>query len=250
MASLDDVLNGTNSDENAANTAVDNTVGTNTGETGKEAQPTGEGQSATDPATGAPPTPEDGKLVPLKALEEERKGRKDWKERAIRYEEELKHLRESNGQTQTPQADQPIQMDMQTAMFNERLNNSEMLLRSKHDDVDEKLAVFQAAVAKNPALQTELTKQRHPYEWMYKEAQKLQALNEIGDDPTTYEQKIRAKIMAELEASNESQPTQQSNGKTAPNLPKSLATARSVGARNATTWTGPTSLGDILSAKR
>ena len=250
MATLDDVLNGGTSDETASNQAIDNAVGSNTGEAGDATAPAGEGQGAAEPATGAPPASEDGKLVPLSALQEERKGRQDWKEKAIRFEEELKHMREQGKQTQEQQQQQPVEMDAQTALINERFNTSEMLLRDKHDDVDEKLAVFQAEAAKNPALQAQLLQQKHPYAWMYQQAVKMQALSEIGDDPAAYQQSLREKIMAELQASNGQQANQTQAAAPAPVLPKSLATTRSVGTRTAATWTGPTALDDILKSPR
>lgn len=250
MESLDNVLSGSTGDENTADQAANNALGNPTGDAGEAANAAAEGAGAIDPATGAPPASEDGKLVPLKALEEERKGRQDWKEKAIRFEEELKHIRESQTQAQTQQQQQPVEMDQHTALINERFNTSEMLLRDKHDDVDEKMAVFQAEAAKNPALQQQLLQQRHPYEWMYKQAQKMQALSEIGDDPAAYREQLREQIRAELQASQGSQQVQTQATAPAPNLPKSLATTRSVGARNATTWNGPTALSDILSAPR
>src|SRR5690349_9552135 len=64
--------------------------------------PKGEPQepAAADSGAGEPPSPGNDKNVPLAALEAERKQRQDWKEKAIRYEEELKHLK---AQPQAPQ---------------------------------------------------------------------------------------------------------------------------------------------------
>jgi hypothetical protein len=248
MESLENVLRGESSNVNTAVAATDNAEAQSTGETQTATQPAGEGEVAPQQsANDAPPASEQDKLVPLKALEEERKGRQDWKEKAIRFEEELKHLRANGGQQQAQQQQQEP-LTFEQALLNERMNVSEMMLRNQHQDVDEKLAVFQAEVAKNPALGAELAKQRHPWEWMYKQAQRIQALNDIGDDPTAYETKLREKIMAEIQGQQQQQTpaAATTTQAAAPVLPKSLATARSAGPRSAPAWTGPTPLNDIL----
>lgn len=251
MASLDEVLSGVAEHAETAVGAVDAGTAGNTGETKEAPQPAGESQAEVASGTDTPPVSETDKLVPLKALEEERKGRQDWKEKAIRFEEENKHLRtqtqQAQGQGQQQQS-QPLSPDM--AILNERMNMSEMILREKHADVDDKLAVFQAEVAKNPALGAELAKQRHPWDWMYKQAQRMQALAEIGEDPAAYRERIKAEIQAELAGGTQVAPAETQQAATtqaAPVvLPKSLATSRSAGPRSAPTWSGPTSLNDIL----
>lgn len=252
MSSLDDVLRGEVTDDATANAAADPVEANHTGETQQTDAAAGESQtSAPEAGNDAPPASEHDKQVPLKALEEERKSRQDWKEKAIRFEEELKHLRAQQSQPQQQQPTQQSQqqpMSPEMAMLNERFNISEMMAREKYADLDEKMEVFQKAAAENPALGAELAKQKHPYDWMYKHATKLQALAEIGDDPTAYEQKLREKIMAELQASQqttaEAAPVQTQAA--APVLPKTLATSRSAGPRSAPTWTGPTPLNDVI----
>jgi hypothetical protein len=248
MSSLDEVLRGETSDDATANAAADSGEANHTGETQQEAQPAGESQAAAPEAgNDAPPASEHDKLVPLKALEEERKGRQDWKEKAIRFEEELKHMRAQQSQPQAQQPQQPQQpLPPEMVMLNERFNISEMMAREKYADLDEKFEVFQKAAADNPALGAELARQKHPYDWMYKHAQKLQALAEIGDDPTAYEQKMREKIMAELQAAQPAEAQPAATPAAAPVLPKSLATNRSAAPRSAPVWTGPTPLDNIL----
>lgn len=252
MSSLDDVLRGETTDDATANAAADTGEANHTGETQQTDAAAGEGQTAASEAgNDAPPASEHDKQVPLKALEEERKSRQDWKEKAIRFEEELKHTRAQMEQAQrqqpTQQQGQQQPMSPEMAMLNERFNISEMMAREKYADLDDKMEVFQKAAAENPALGAELAKQKHPYDWMYKHATKLQALAEIGDDPTAYEQKLRDKIMAELQASQQTAETAPVQTQAAaPVLPKTLATSRSAGPRSAPTWTGPTALNDIL----
>lgn len=252
MSSLDDVLRGEVSDDATANAAADTDEAIHTGETQQEDAAAGESQAAASEAgNDAPPASEQPKVVPLEALEAERKGRQDWKEKAIRFEEQVNALRAQMEQAQRqPQAStqQPVEVTPEMQRLSDKLDISEMMAREKYPDLDDKFEFFKAEVAKNPALHAEALRQKHPYDWMYKQAVKLQALSEIGDDPTAYQQSLREKLKAELlaEMGQQSAETQQPVTQAAPVLPKSLATSRSAGPRSAPTWTGPTALNDIL----
>lgn len=119
----------------------------------------------------------------------------------------------------------------QRVMFNERLNLSEAMLREKHDDVDEKVAIWKKAADANPALAAQLQRQAHPYSWMYNEAVKLAAMDEIGSDPAAYRAKVEAEIRAALEAEGVAPIV---GAATPPvRIPRSLATVPSSGARTA-----------------
>lgn len=136
------------------------------------------------------------------------------------------------------------QLHFQRILFNERLNNSEAMLRSQvsDEDVDAKMAVFKKAADANPSLRFELQRQAHPWRWAYQQAQRMMAMDEIGPDPAAYKAKtegeLRARIEAEVRAKVEeelrgaapvvathAQPRQQ------PNIPSSLGTARSAAPR-------------------
>ena len=114
-------------------------------------------------------------------------------------------------------------------LFNERLNVSEALLRQQHEDVDARIAAFRQAAEADPALQRELRQQAHPYQWAYDHGKRLQLSQEIAADPDAY----RRRVETELRAAQ-------------PPIPASLAAARSAAPRQATPWTGPTPLSDIL----
>lgn len=188
--------------------------------------------------TGAPTTPQANEThVPLAALEAERKGRQDWKEKAIRAEAERDALRNAQQPQAQPQQLDPLQT-MQRQLINERFNTSEMLARQKYTDMDEKLAVFQEAARQDPALMLALQSQNHPWEYAYKHAERLLLQREIGDDPKSY----RAKVEAEIRAKIASEAAQVA----APAVPASLNGARSVAARSAPAWTGPLPISDIL----
>lgn len=179
------------------------------------------------------------KHVPLAALEAERRGRQDWKEKASRLEGELAELRRQTAERQqSPEQRQidPIQR-VEQMVLNERFNNSEMYARQKYADLDDMLTVFADAAKANPALSATMMQQANPYEYAYREAKRLQVLKEVGDDPAAYRSRVEAEIRAQIGQS--STPAQ-------PNLPASLAGARSAAPRSAPAFTGPAPLGSIF----
>ena len=117
-------------------------------------------------------------------------------------------------------------------------------MRSQHDDYDEAEAAFIEAANKNPALWAELRSHSVPAQFAYEMGRKFKAMQELGDDPTKWEEKIRAKVLAELKAQNGTpDPTQPA----AP-PPGSLAEVPSATNRGTDTapWDGPAPLEDIL----
>lgn len=202
------------------------------------------------PAPAAPPAaaPE-SKTVPLDALEAERKQRKDWKEKALRAEGELEAYRRQAAGQQPQGETQPLDpmQAMQAQVLNERFNMSEMIARRDYADLDAKLEIFEKAAQANPALAAQLQRQAHPWDWMYKEAQKIQLMQEIGDNPASYREKLKAELLAELGQTPGAAPVEAAPAAApAAQVPQSLATARSAGARSAPVWSGPSSLDSIL----
>ena len=200
---------------------------------------------ADDGGEGAPAAPQtQERHVPLAALEAERTQRQDWKEKAIRNEEEAKQLRQQLEQFQRqpqvqqhyqPQPIDPLQQ-VQQQLVNERFNTSEMLVKAAHADADQVVEVFMEAARANPALAAALHQQRHPWDFAYKEGKRLAMLKEVGDDPAAYRAKVEAEIRAQLQT--QAAPQLQ--------LPQSLNGARSVAPRSAPAWTGPPPLTDIF----
>jgi hypothetical protein len=203
---------------------------------------TQEAETAQEPAAeGAPAAPDtQEKHVPLSALEAERKGRQDWKEKAIRAEEEAKQLRERMQQFQNPQQQQAApQID---PLVNTRMDFSEMLLRQElkeATDIDEKIMAFKQAAQADPSLVAAMMSNPHPWKFAYEKARQMEMLKEIGTDPAAYRAKLEAEIRAQLQSAQPQAP--------APlNVPASLNGARSVAPRNAPTFSGPTPLGSIF----
>lgn len=265
MATLDEVLSGAaapETDESAAQQLQsDPTPPANdppTGEPEPTQEPAAADLAAADPSAdpdGATPAQEPNKMVPLKALEEERKGRQDWKEKAIRAEAALEALQKQQSQPQAnAQQQEAPQLTPELALVNERMNMSEIMVRNQHQDVDEMLTVFQDAAKKNPALAQQLLQERHPWQWMYDQAKRFKAMEEIGSDPEAYKQRLRDELMAELQAGQTAASQAQAPAAApaaapavaAPALPKSLATSRSAAPRTAPAWTGPSPLENLF----
>ncbi len=253
MASLEDVLKGgsTEPEEQQAETQANES---------QVEQPQGETEQQPAAAEGAPPAPdaEDDTPLPVhvvKAIRGELKAakgeRNDWKEKAISAQAKLEERDRMDQQRQRQAGQQPPsdapqlspQEFIAAQMFNERCNTSEMILRSKHEDVDEKVAVFMDAAQKNPALGAELHRQTHPYQFAYDWARKEMARREIGEDPDAYRKQLEDKIRAELSQSSAAPAPAATR---APLPPASLATARSAAPRSAPAWSGPTPLNEIL----
>lgn len=77
-----------------------------------------------------------------------------------------------------------------------------------------------------------------------------QAQAEIGD-PVAFKEKLRAEILAELQAGNGQQQQQAQPGTAAATvMPTDLAGTRNVGARSGPAWSGPASLNDIFDRAR
>ncbi|CAB4052769.1 hypothetical protein [Paraburkholderia phenoliruptrix] len=76
-------------------------------------------------------------------------------------------------------------MTYEQALHNARTNVSEMMVRQQYGDdaVDGMLEVFQKAAAENPVFGAQLAQQRHPWQWMFGQAKRIKAMEEIGSDP-------------------------------------------------------------------
>jgi hypothetical protein len=232
-----------------------------------EPKPPAESKVATAPATEADDDAEpserldhDGKsYIPQQVLERERRRRQDWKEKAARLEGENAAMRRQMEEAQRPQPQpmpplapidpaqdpQGFTMRIQQVLLNERLNNSEERLRDKIGDekVTEYVQEFQQLAQRDQTLFGKLYAQPNPYGWMMREVDRLRLLRDVGDDPAAYRTKIEAEARAKWEAEAAAKPAPVSP---AAGMQPSLATARSVAGRTASTWSGEPSLEDVL----
>jgi hypothetical protein len=206
-----------------------------------------------------PPQPLDGEpVIPRRAYEDERRKRQDWKERAARLEGELTAIRRQQEEARQPPPEQmpPLQpidpaqdpvgftARLQQVLLNERLNNSEERIREKIGDekLNEYVNEFKQLAQRDQTLFGKLYSQTNPYAWMTREVDRLRHLREVGDDPSAYRARIEAEARAKWEAEAKAAPPPSP----AANMQPSLATARSVAGRTASTWTGEPSLEDVL----
>jgi hypothetical protein len=83
----------------------------------------------------------------------------------------------------------------------------------------------------------------HPYGELVKVYKQSQVLNEIGSDPASYKERLKAEILAELQ--NGSQPSAPGSRPVPSAMPSNFADARTAAPRQPA-WTGPPSLQDIF----
>lgn len=190
-----------------------------------------EGKGVTEAAPPAAPD-EAHKSIPVTALLDERDKRKEAQRRAEEAERRLAEIEAAKAPKpdffQDPEAVlQHQQQTVQQQLWNERLNMSEMLARQSYGDetVTKAQEAFIAASRQNPALQMELQRQGHPYDFVIKWHRKNSFMSEIGDDPEAWRQSQREALKAELLAELQAQQPVQAQ----PRIPGSLASAPSAG---------------------
>ena len=207
-------------------------------------------------------------VIPRRAYEDERRKRQDWKARAVEAETRHKELqrqldeatRRATAPAPQPQAQPQYQpppdpqadprgfanhlMQQQAAtLLNERLNNSEMMLREKigDEELGKYVEEFRQMAQADPTLFGKLYSQPHPYNWMTREVDRLRLVRDVGSDPAAYRDKILAEGRAQWEAEKTAPAPSPAAG-----MQPSLAGARSVAGRTAGSWTGEPSLEDIV----
>lgn len=191
------------------------------------------------PEAAAPPAADtNGHHVPLAALEAERKGRQDWKEKALRLEGELKARDQMVERQQQPQEQDPIKAAEQR-FTNLLLDQSERMARRTYGDdvVNAAFQKFQEAAKANPFLGHQAGQSTDPWDFVVQEGKRLELLEKIGKDPAAYEENLKKQWLAEQQA----QPSEPR----AP-LPASLAGARSVAQRQAPAYSGPPPINSLF----
>jgi len=202
------------------------------GETGEEAT-----QDAAEPPAEKPAAkPEEGLQAALLA---ERRKRQELEQRLAAKPEEPKADFWEDPEARLAQTEQKFQQQL----INQKLDMSEAFARDKYADFGDKIVIFEAMVQENPALYQQMLAQANPADFAYRTATNQQKLQEMGD-PTAYEQKLREKITAEIEAKYATKGAAEHQKRA--ELPGTLATVSGAGGATAQTWSGPTSLDDLL----
>lgn len=203
-----------------------------------------------EPQVAAPPAANTSGQVPLQALEAERTKRREWRDKWNESQGELKVLREERQRYlqggQQPQEQQQFQDPAQRFAYeaieraeNSRFDMSEMLAREKYGDEVVTNAFQHVTDVNDPAVWTKIKSSKNPWAEVVKESKRLEILGQMGDDPLTYEQKLKEKWLAETN------PAPATTAPKAP-LPASLAGARSSATRSAPGFTGPTPINDLF----
>lgn len=136
-----------------------------------------------------------------------------------------------------------IEQKMQAALVNQQVNISYAIAKRQHDDFDQVMAEWPAMMQADPSLYQKAIQQEMPAEWAYQQVKRSQFLREVGDDPSSYRQKLEAELRQKLEAEYAAKtPVVPS----IPTPPPSLAGARSNGRMSDPIWNGPPSLSQIL----
>lgn len=214
-------------------------------EPAKEAAPQAEQkkQEASQPEATDPASP--SRTVPLPELLSEREKRQEAQRQIAELQGQLQAFQQM-AQQRPPQPQQEQQPDwyaspeqaaqaMQQTIQNQftqqiyqtRLVLSEQMLRAQHSDYDEVSRVFADQAQNDQNLLRQLFEHPAPAQFAYQVGRQIQLMSKIGNDPSSYEARIREeerqKVLAELKAGGV-------NGKQEkPVFPGSLATATQTG---------------------
>jgi hypothetical protein len=262
--SLDDIVNESGDAEEVAE-ATDEAAPDPKGEEpeAKTEETEAKAPEETDDATDKAATPaaddtKEDKTVPLAALEDERRKRKEAFERIERLERQVE---QSQAAPVEPRPDPLLDPEAAEKWDNEerersksedikreresRIAMSYEIMSSMHDDYKEMEDLFADAAEKDPTLAATMANHPLPAKFAYEKGKELQALSEVGNDPAAFREKVEAEIMAKLEAegrlSGEKPPK--------PPAPPTLADApAAVANKDSEKYEGPRPLTEIVSS--
>ena len=258
--SLDDILDGSNEPETETAEAqapvVDDkpeVVERPRDESGKFAPKGVKEEAQAEPAAtdaGPPPAKELPKDVyePLRAVRDENKALKDQLE-ALRLEIERQKqpkepappppsMWEDEQGWQQHFGGQVVNQAVAQAAYQNKLNTSEFYARKNIEGFNEEWEGLNKWLSENPSIAQQAAADFDPWGFAYRQYQNQRTIQELGaTDIATLEQRLREKIMAEMQAQA---PAPQ------PNIPPSLSTKRNVGTRSGPAWSGPAPLGELI----
>jgi hypothetical protein len=141
---------------------------------------------------------------------------------------------------------------VQQALQSQREEFSRMMAIEKFGEgaINEAYQALAGLKAANPAefqaAYSKVMSSPHPFGSLVNWHAQQKTLSEIGTDPEAYREKIKAEILAEMQA-NGGQPGALAAPAAA--MPSNFATARNVGTRAGPAWAGPTPLADIFASR-
>lgn len=209
-------------------------------------------QEADEAESAAPPAADPEKEpqhIPITALLDEREKRQEATRRAEEAERAMQQLQAQIRQAQQqrsqnqpdwledPEAASQHQMaSIQQVMQEQVLNQSRFFAEREFgkETVQEAVAWFD----QHPQLSHQFLREPSPFHAAVEFYKRQMALDEIGDDPTAYREKVKAELMEELKA------TARSPAPKTP--PASLATAPSAGRHEPATVNAPPNLAGLF----
>jgi len=198
--------------------------------------------------TPAPEPKPEAPTVPLDALKDERRKRQDLERRLNAIEAE-KQKQPAPDQFEDPEGYQKWQdTQLNERLFNQKCNMSRAVVVMQHgeDDFLEKEAAFNEAAERDPTLLSQAAQAELPALFMYQQGEAHLKRQEIGD-PADFEQRVRAKVEAELEGKVNELAEAKVKELLSKHLPNSLAEEVSTAERStAPKWEGPTPLSKII----
>lgn len=187
------------------------------------------------------PSPEkiEERMVPLKALEEERRKRQEAESR-LTQKEPVK----TPDVFEDPEGYQKHMAEtLQQVTFNERCNISQFLAKRDYPDLDAKLETFQELVKDYPQYLNQIRNSPSPYHEMadiVNKHEKLKSLENVDQVEAKLRAEIEAKVRAEYEAKAKKDAALKAS------IPTSLVDAPSKGPIRGNEWSGPTPLKDLF----
>lgn len=133
---------------------------------------------------------------------------------------------------------QVVDAATQQAAYQNKLSTSEFYARKNIEGFDNEWENLNQWLTENPAIAQQAAADYDPWGFAWRQYDNQRQLKELGaTDVASLEQKLREKILAELQEQTPAEPQK---------VPPTLSTKRSVGSRSGPAWTGPTPLGDLI----
>lgn len=190
--------------------------------------------------------PAEKKMVPLEALQEERKKRQALEAAQKQPEPEPEKIDlwddPEGAIKQVEDRFEKRLTEQQEMMQQQRISMSAELVKGQYDDYDDAIGAFSEAIAENPSLENAAINAQNPALEAYNIGKKHMALKEIGD-PIAYKEKLAAEIRADL--LKEMQDNRTTIAKEIKQSMPSDIVNEAGAATNKNQWSGPTPINQL-----
>jgi len=221
-SAIDDMFDDNEAGEEVAE-ATETQVDESSGEEQAE-KPEAESQETEEPVAEEEPEPT---MVPIAALHDERRKREALKEEAEKLRSQLpQEDSEAPDMYDDPEGYKAyVRQQVENDLYADRVETSRAQMLEKHEDYEDKESTFLFLASKDKSLADEMSKHPEPARYAYEKAVEFE-----NSKIVSLEEKLRAKIMAELGQTTESKPEPSEDDKRKksalemPNLTKATAT--------------------------